>query len=126
MDVAELFLTWFDRFFDSAVSFGLVMSRIAARFSHEGGESGHMIRIASMSGSVVVLAVTVVQPNIRHRRAQSAPGADLQRSALQIASAHGKEVRVTSMNGAKRKGRLVSLSTSEVVSARTATTCPWL
>ena len=74
-----------------------------------------MIRIASMSGSVVVLAVTVASLISATARAQSAPGADLQRSALQIASAHGKEVRVTSMNGAKRTGRLVSLSTSEVV-----------
>jgi len=74
-----------------------------------------MIRSASRSGSVVVLAVTVASLISATASAQNAPGADLQRSALQIASAHGKEVRVTSMNGAQRKGRLVSFSTSEVV-----------
>ena len=49
-----------------------------------------MIRIASMSGSVVVLAVTVASLVSATARAQSAPGADIQRSALQSASAQKK------------------------------------
>ncbi len=74
-----------------------------------------MIRIASTSRSIVALAVTVASLISATARAQSAPGASPEPSAPQIASAHGKEVRVTSMNGGRRKGRLVSLSTSEVV-----------
>ena len=71
--------------------------------------------IATMAGSVVALAVILASVIPATASAQTAPGASVQRSVLQTASAHGKEVRVTSMNGVKRQGRLVSLSTSEVV-----------
>jgi hypothetical protein len=71
-----------------------------------------MIRINWTSVSLVALVMTVASLTPPAASGQTSPGAG---SDSRIASAQGKEVRITAMDGSRRKGKLVSLSASEVV-----------